>query len=166
MTMAIANCWTDQKAERIRDFQIALDLKVCTANRNIMDCAIDIRALERDRPGHSNFLALVISTIHRHDSFFGSKLPDVRAALRTVASWLLQGIVDRAEHVVQVRADAIDHSKNDNRNARSDQPIFDRGGTGLIGYKFRNNSFQMRLQLLRRICEERMLSKPTRPGES
>jgi hypothetical protein len=51
MTVAIAKFRIDQKAKRIRDFQIVLDLKVCAAYRDVVNHAINGGALERDRPG-------------------------------------------------------------------------------------------------------------------
>ncbi len=45
---------------------------------------------------------------------------------------LLQRVVDRGELVVQVAAEAVDHSDDRERNAGCDQTVFDGGGGGFI----------------------------------
>jgi hypothetical protein len=48
----------------IGDYDIAVYLKLCAAHREVMDCAIDFRALERDRSGLQDLMTLVLSVVH------------------------------------------------------------------------------------------------------
>jgi hypothetical protein len=67
--MAITKFRIDQKAKRIRDFQIVHDLKICATYRNIMNGAINGRTSERDRSGLQDFVTLAITVVHQRDSF-------------------------------------------------------------------------------------------------
>lgn len=69
MTMLPAVLRIDREVKGVGDSDVALDLKICTANRDIMDCAVDTGASERDRPGLSDLMTLVASVVHQHVSF-------------------------------------------------------------------------------------------------
>jgi hypothetical protein len=71
--MAIAKFRIDQKAKRIRDLQIVVDLKVCATYRDVVNLAIDCGALERNRPGLQDFVTLAIATVHQRVSFDSGK---------------------------------------------------------------------------------------------
>jgi hypothetical protein len=63
-------------------------------------------------------------------------------APRRVVQCLFQRAIDRVKHVVQVAAEAVDGSKDRDRNACRDQTIFDRGGTGPVGQEFQKSILQ------------------------
>jgi hypothetical protein len=56
---------------------------------------------------------------------------------------LLQRVVDRGELGVQRGAEAVDRSKNHNRNTRCDQSVFDGGGAGLVIPKLQKQAFHV-----------------------
>ena len=66
MTMLPAVLRIDREVKGVGDSDVALDLKICTANRDIMDCAVDTGVSERDRPGLSDLMTLVASVVHQH----------------------------------------------------------------------------------------------------
>ena len=52
---------------------------------------------------------------------------------RKLKYWrLLQGPIDRGELLVEVSTNAVDHSDDGQRNAGSDQAVFNGGGARLI----------------------------------
>jgi hypothetical protein len=57
-----------EQVKGIGDNDIAVYLKLCAAHREVMDCAIDFRALERDRSGLKDLMTLVLSAVHEGDS--------------------------------------------------------------------------------------------------
>jgi hypothetical protein len=65
-----------------------------------------------------------------------------RSPPRRVVQCLFQRAIDRVKHGVQVAAEAVDGSKDRDRNACRDQTIFDRGGTGLVGQELCKSRFQ------------------------
>jgi hypothetical protein len=58
---------------------------------------------------------------------------------------LFQRIVDVGEFGVEVGTEAVDHSDDRERNAGSNQSIFDGGGTGFVGEKPFENAAQLDL---------------------
>jgi hypothetical protein len=64
---------THEQVKGIGDCGIAVYLKFCAAHRDVMDCAIDFRALERDRSGLQDLMTLVLSVVHEGDSPFAEK---------------------------------------------------------------------------------------------
>jgi hypothetical protein len=64
-----------EQVKGIGDYDIAVYLKFCAAHRDVMDCAIDFRALERDRSGLQDLMTLVLSVVHEGD-FKSALLPD------------------------------------------------------------------------------------------
>ena len=59
---------THEQVKGIRGYDIAIYLKFCAAHRDVMDCAIDFRSLERDRSGLQDLMTLVLSVVHEGDS--------------------------------------------------------------------------------------------------
>ncbi len=62
-----------EQVKGIGDYDIAIYLKLCAAHRDVMDCAIDFRALERDRSGLQDLMTLVLSVVHEGDSPIAEK---------------------------------------------------------------------------------------------
>ena len=62
-----------EQVKGIGDYDIAVYLKLCAAHRDVMDCAIDFRALERDRSGLQDLMTLVLSVVHEGDSPIAEK---------------------------------------------------------------------------------------------
>ena len=60
---------------------------------------------------------------------------------------LLQRAVDRGELGIQGGAEPIDHGDDRQRDARSDQAVFDRGCTCFIGQETLDVMLQLRLQV-------------------
>ena len=59
---------------------------------------------------------------------------------------LLQGTVDRREHVVEVGAQPV-HRRNDrDRDSRRDQTILDCRSARFVGQELKNNTLQLRLR--------------------
>jgi hypothetical protein len=51
VTTLLATIGMHDQVKRIGDYDIAVYFKLCAAHRDVMDCAIDTRALKRDRSG-------------------------------------------------------------------------------------------------------------------
>lgn len=73
MATLFATLVTHEQVKGIGDCGIAVYLKFCAAHRDVMDCAIDFRALERDRSGLQDLMTLVLSVVHEGDSPFAEK---------------------------------------------------------------------------------------------
>jgi hypothetical protein len=61
---------------------------------------------------------------------------------------LLQGVVDRGEFGVELRADALDGTNDRQGDAGGDQAIFDRGRAGFVAQEFKNQPPHPKLLLL------------------
>jgi len=73
VTTLLATLVTHEQVKGIRDYDIAIYLKFCAAHRDVMDCAIDFRSLERDRSGLQDVMTLAFSVVHEGDSSIAKK---------------------------------------------------------------------------------------------
>jgi hypothetical protein len=73
VTTLLATLVTHEQVKGIGDYDIAVYLKFCAAHRDVMDRAIDFRALERDRSGLQDLMTLVLSVVHEGDSSIAEK---------------------------------------------------------------------------------------------
>jgi hypothetical protein len=74
MTALLAGLGIDQKVKGIGDGKLTIDLKLCAANREIMDRTVDFCTLEQNRSGLQDFMTLVPSIVHRRNSRSSGKL--------------------------------------------------------------------------------------------
>jgi hypothetical protein len=58
---------------------------------------------------------------------------------------LLQLVVERGEHGDQIDTEALDDRDNGERDAGSDQTIFNGDGAGFVSQEFKKNSLQFRI---------------------
>jgi hypothetical protein len=73
VTTLITTLVTHEQVKGIGDYDIAVYLKFCAAHRDVMDCAIDFRALKRDRSSLQDLMTLVLSVVHEDDSPIAKK---------------------------------------------------------------------------------------------
>ena len=73
MTTLLTTLVMHEQVKGIGDYDIAVYLKLCAAHRDVMDCAIDFRALEQDRSGLQDLMTLVLSVVHEGDSPIAEK---------------------------------------------------------------------------------------------
>jgi hypothetical protein len=65
LTMLRAILCIDGEVKRIGDSDAAFYFEVCTADRDIVDRALDPRAIERDCPGLKDLTTLGVSFFHQ-----------------------------------------------------------------------------------------------------
>jgi hypothetical protein len=73
VTTLLATLVAHEQVKGIGDYDIGVYLEFCAAHRDVMDRAIDLRALEQDRSGLQDLMTLVLSVVHEGDSPFAEK---------------------------------------------------------------------------------------------
>ena len=82
MTTLLATLVTHEQVKGIGDYDIGVYLEFRAAHRNVMDCAIDFRALEQDRSGLQDLMSLVLSVVHEDDCPIAAKDSQISFASR------------------------------------------------------------------------------------
>ena len=82
MTTLLATLVTHEQVKGIGDYDIGVYLEFCAAHRDVMDCAIDFRALEQDRSGLQDLMSLVLSVVHEDDCPIAEKDSQISFASR------------------------------------------------------------------------------------